>query len=214
MPDVQGSGLPAPRPNWTPRVWEIDDDGDTPASDAELLLAVRQGDMVACARLYVRHHDAALRAARAIGGPGIAQDLVAEAFTKVLSALLKGMGPDRALRPYLFATIRTVYVDTVRKSSHELPTAEFEHYDDGRPDDSESVLERSMLAELMGQLPPRWSEILWRTVVLGEPLAVVAAKMGLNPNAAAALNFRARAGLRRAYEEQLASDGAVEASGA
>jgi RNA polymerase sigma factor (sigma-70 family) len=191
-----------------------EDDTAVVATDEELLRAVRGGDMTTFSVLYVRHHDAALRAAIAIGGPGIAQDLVSESFTKVLSALLRGLGPDRALRPYLLATLRNVYVDFVRRSARELPTAEFDRFDHAHADTSESVLERAAMVQVMRQLPPRWSEILWRTVVLGEPLAVVAVKMGLSPNAAAALSFRARAGLRRAYEAQTAAPNNAQASGA
>ena len=56
---------------------------------------------------------------------------------------------------------------------------------------------------MLTTLPTRWREILWRTIVVGEPLSVVAATMGLKPNAAAALSFRARRGLSKAYQNRL-----------
>lgn len=167
--------------------------------DLALLAAVRRGDRDAMSALYGRHYAAAMRTARAVGGAGLADDLVSDAFIRVFTSILNGSGPDRLLRPYLATTIRNLYVDRVRKGAHELLVGEPEVLDRLQPDDSEVVLEESAVVEVLSTLPPRWREILWRTIILGEPLAVAGAKMGLNANAAAALNFRARGGLRAAY---------------
>lgn len=218
MSESAGGFLTAGDPVWAPRSATVDDatvdDEVVHVDDEELLRATRAGDMAAYASLYGRHSGAALSAARAIGGAGIAQDLVSEAFAKVLKALLRGAGPDRSFRPYLITTVRNLYVDGVRRSAHETPIADMESFDAALPDTIAASVERAMMLDLLASLPARWSEILWRTVVLGEPLAVVAAKMGLNPNSAAALSFRARAGLRRAYWDQVSVDGGAQADGA
>jgi RNA polymerase sigma factor (sigma-70 family) len=167
--------------------------------DLVLLAAVRRGDMAAMSALYGRHYAAALRTARGVGGAGLADDLVSDAFTKVFTSILHGSGPDRLLRPYLATTIRHLYVDRVRKGAHEFLVGDSEVLDRLQPDDTEAVLEESLVVDVLATLPPRWREILWRTIILGEPLSVAGAKMGLNANAAAALNFRARGGLRTAY---------------
>ena len=167
--------------------------------DLVLLAAVRRGDMAAMAALYGRHYAAALRTARGVGGAGLADDLVSDAFTKVFTSILHGSGPDRLMRPYLATTIRHLYVDRVRKGAHEFLVGDSEVLDRLQPDDTEAVLEESLVVDVLATLPPRWREILWRTIILGEPLSVAGAKMGLNANAAAALNFRARGGLRTAY---------------
>jgi DNA-directed RNA polymerase specialized sigma24 family protein len=167
--------------------------------DLVLLAAVRRGDMAAMSALYGRHHAAALRTARGVGGAGLAVDLVSDAFTKVFTSILHGSGPDRLMRPYLATTIRHLYVDRVRKGAHEFLVGDSEVLDRLQPDDTEAVLEESLVVDVLATLPPRWREILWRTIILGEPLSVAGAKMGLNANAAAALNFRARGGLRTAY---------------
>ena len=103
------------------------------------------------------------------------------------------------LRPYLATTIRNLYVDKVRKGAHEFLVGDPEVLDRLQADSTELVLEESLVVEVLSALPPRWREILWRTIILGEPLSLAGAKMGLNANAAAALNFRARGGLRTAY---------------
>jgi RNA polymerase sigma factor (sigma-70 family) len=181
--------------------------GDQYETDSALIHAVRAGDMDAASTLYARHYAAALRAARGIGGQGIAEDLVAEAFTKVLASLIRGHGPDHALRPYLVTTIRNLYVDGIRRNAREFPVGDSEVLDGVQPDDSEALLEHSLMLEVLTTLPPRWREILWRTIVVGEPLSVVAATMGLKPNAAAALSFRARGGLGKAYRDRVNAAG-------
>jgi RNA polymerase sigma factor (sigma-70 family) len=149
--------------------------------------------------LYERHYAAALRTARGVAGPGLAEDLVSDAFTKVFTSILHGAGPDRSLRPYLATTIRHLYVDLIRKGAKEFLIGDQEALDRLQPDGSDLVLEESLVVEVLSTLPPRWREILWRTIILGEPLSVAGARMGLNANAAAALVFRARGGLRTAY---------------
>ena len=155
--------------------------------------------MSAMSALYERHYAAALRTARAVGGPGLADDLVSDAFSRVFNSVLHGAGPDHLLRPYLATTIRHLYVDRIRKGAHEFLVGDSEVLDRLQPDETEMVLEESLVVDVLSTLPPRWREILWRTIILGEPLSVVGAKMGLNANAAAALSFRARGGLRAAY---------------
>lgn len=171
--------------------------------DAVLIEAVRAGDETATATLYTRYYESALRAARAIAGHGVAEDLVSEAFTKVLVAILHGAGPQHAFRPYLVATIRNLYVDGVRRRAREFLVDDPDVLDNAQPDGAEAFVEHSVMMDALATLPPRWREILWRTAVVGEPLGVAAAKMGLNPNAAAALNFRARGGLLKVYREAL-----------
>lgn len=162
--------------------------------------------MDATAALYSRHLGSGLRAARTIGGQGMADDLVAEAFTRILTSIRAGKGPDHAFRPYLVTTIRHLFVDTVRRHAHEVLVGESsEVIDLVQPDQSEALLDQSVMVDVLAQLPPRWREVLWRTVVLDEPLSLVGISMGLNANAVAALNFRARAGLGRAYRDRVSA---------
>lgn len=167
--------------------------------DLELLSAVRSGDVSAMSTLYERHYGAALQTARGVGGPGLADDLVSDAFIRVFMSVLHGSGPDRQLKPYLATTIRHLYVDQIRRSAREFLVGDPEVLDRTQTDDTDGVLQESLVVDLLASLPPRWREILWRTIILGEPPAVAGAKMGLNANAAAALGFRARRGLRAAY---------------
>ena len=58
--------------------------------DAALIAAVRGGDTDAYGVLFERHVDAARRLARTLARDGDADDLVSEAFAKVLPVLVRG----------------------------------------------------------------------------------------------------------------------------
>src|SRR5437899_2363521 len=83
---------------------------DPEPDDSALLAATRSGDAEAYGVLYVRHVEAARRLARSLAGDsGEAEDLVSEAFVKVLAALYRGGGPDSSFRAYLYTALRNVF---------------------------------------------------------------------------------------------------------
>ena len=86
-------------------------------SDAELISAVRGGDLDAYGTLFERHVDAARRLARQLAPAGDAEDLVSEAFVKVMGVLQRGGGPDLAFRAYLLTSVRRLQVDRFRAGS-------------------------------------------------------------------------------------------------
>jgi hypothetical protein len=60
-------------------------------------------------------------------------------------------------------------------------------------------LERNLVGEALQALPARWRTVLWLTEVEGLSPAEVSRRIGIKPNAVAALAYRARKGLREAY---------------
>ena len=71
-----------------------------------LLELVRDGDNDAYGELYRRYHDFAHRVAKK-SSRRHADDLVAEAFRRILTAISRGAGPTQAFGPYLATTIRS-----------------------------------------------------------------------------------------------------------
>ncbi|MFC7501866.1 RNA polymerase sigma factor [Nocardioides sp. CPCC 206347] len=178
------------------------DSRDHTTTDADLLGQVRNGDIRAYADLYDRHRNAALRVAIATSGPSSAEDLVAEVFTRTLHLLIRGSGPDRAFRAYLFTAIRNLNVNASSKERRSLPVDDLTAFDHtprgGAQHDSPA---HDLATEALRALPARWREVLWMTTVEGRSLDEVATLLGSNPNAVAQLAFRARAALRRTYLE-------------
>lgn len=175
-------------------------------ADEALITLVRNGDESAYAELFSRHHRAALLYARSIAGPSEADDLVAEAFAKLLSALQRDLGPVTSFRPYLLTSIRRLWANTLRSRDRydvveDIATTADRQTSPSGADSADSWHEEA-IAEAFRRLPERWREVLWLTTVDGYSQAEVARSLDIKANAVAALNFRAREGLRREYLAQ------------
>jgi RNA polymerase sigma factor (sigma-70 family) len=184
-------------------------DAGTALSDAELTEAVRQGDSTAFAVLYERHLVAARRAAGGLA-PTHAEreDLVAEAFARLLRVLRAGGGPGAEFRPYLITTMRNVLISWRRRDS---AVSVMPDVPEVRPAIGPEVvvsgrLHAELAAEAFARLPERWRQVLWRTEIEDETPAKVASSLGMTANGVAALAYRAREGLRQAYLDQHVPD--------
>ncbi|MFC5175502.1 sigma-70 family RNA polymerase sigma factor [Nocardioides taihuensis] len=171
------------------------------AADAELISAVRDGDLDAYGELFGRHVDAARRLARQLVPPADADDLVSEAFTKVLVVLQRGGGPDLAFRAYLLTAVRRLHVDRIRATSRLHTTDDMEAFDPGVPfrDTAVEGFDNAAAARAFASLPERWQMVLWHTEVEGQKPGDIAPLLGLSANSVAALAYRAREGLRQAF---------------
>ena len=170
-------------------------------SDAELISAVRGGDVAAYGELFARHVEAARRLGRQlVPGPDV-DDLVSEAFTKVLGVLQRGGGPDLAFRAYLLTAVRRLHVDRIRSTARLHTTDDLTPFDPGVPfrDTAVEGFESAAAARAFASLPERWQLVLWHTEVEEQKPAEVAPLLGMTPNAVSALAYRAREGLRQAY---------------
>jgi len=170
--------------------------------DAALIALVRAGDLEAFDSLYRRHAAWALRRAHYLARTWAgAEDLSAEAFTRVLSAIRQGSGPTSEMLPYLRTVMRRIAGDWGRAERRVYLLA---HTVDvvvaGQQGDPVlAAREQSMAAVAFAGLPERWRSVLWHTEVEGQGPVQLAAVMGMEAGAVAALAYRAREGLRAAY---------------
>jgi RNA polymerase sigma factor (sigma-70 family) len=177
--------------------------------DADLISAVRGGDVGAYGQLFGRHVDAARRLARQLVRPGDVDDLVSDAFARVLDVLQRGGGPDLAFRAYLLTTVRRLHVDRCRAAARLHTTDDLTPFDAGVAfrDTALEGFESATAARAFASLPERWQVVLWHTEVEGQRPAEVAPLLGMSPNSVAALAYRAREGLRQAFVSQHARPG-------
>ncbi|WP_207008093.1 RNA polymerase sigma factor [Nocardioides aromaticivorans] len=177
------------------------DSRDHHIDDIPLLARVRSGDVGAYAELYDAHRLAARRAAIAVAGPSQADDLVAEAFTRMLELLLDGRGPERHFRAYLCTAIRNSHGNDGRKNARLVHVGDMRVLDRADPGHGDLLtpFEDELVGSAVQALPARWQEVLRLTVVEERPLDEAARILGCTPNAAAQLAHRAREALRRAY---------------
>lgn len=176
--------------------------------DAELISAVRAGDVDAYGLLFERHVGAARRLARQLVAAGDVDDLVSEAFAKVLSVLQRGGGPDLAFRAYLLTSVRRLHVDKIRGGARLHTTDDLTPFDPGVPFEDTAVagFENAAAAKAFASLPERWQQVLWHTEVEGQKPAEIAPMLGMTPNSVSALAYRAREGLRQAFVTMHAQD--------
>lgn len=169
----------------------------TGLGDEQLADAVRGGRSEAFAVLWERHADAGRSAARRLTATYDPDDLVQEAYLRVLGALQSGHGPTGPFRPYLYTTLRSVAASWAR-TPDPLPVEDVPEVVDPR-DLSTEVLERSVTVRAFRRLPERWQAVLWYTEVEGMEPREAAPLLGLSAGATAALSYRAREGLRREW---------------
>lgn len=170
-------------------------------SDDRLVELVRAGDSRAYGELWKRHAGPAFSVARSFVSLD-AEDIVSEAFARVLRAIRAGGGPTSGFRPYLIMAVRNVGRRWYNRDT-SVNIAELEYVVD--PDAKEGEL--SAVADFEGsaaltafkELPARWQEVLWYSEVDDLKPREISALLGLAPNAVSALIVRAKRGLRDAW---------------
>ena len=146
--------------------------------------------------------------ARLLIGPSDADDLVSEAFVKVLNVLLAGGGPDVAFRAYLLTAVRRLHIDKVRSNQRLTTTDDLTPFDPGVPftDTAVAGFEGGAAAKAFASLPERWQMVLWHLEVENQKPADIAPLLGMTANSVSALAYRAREGLRQAFLTMHAGD--------
>lgn len=173
----------------------------TSPSDAELIRETRNGHSDAFATLWKRHRLAGIVAARSLAPELDADDLVNEAYARILDITRRGGGPSGAFRPYLYHVIRSVAVSWRR--SPEQTNEVFDHVPapDGSAPWSDVAFDSAAAARAFESLQPRWREVLWYTEIEGLAPRDAAPILGLTANGVSALAKRARKALRTAWAE-------------
>jgi len=166
--------------------------------DAELLARTRAGDNRAFAELYERLEPAARRYARRLVSPSDVDDVVAESFANILRAIQSGSGPvDHAVK-YLMVTVRTTAGHIHRRRAQELDKGMRLEVVTASDDDRVRFEDRALMAAFRS-LSERRRTVIWLSEFEGLSAAEVGERLGLSPNAASALCYRARRALRDAY---------------
>lgn len=180
--------------------------------DRMLLDAVRAGSTEAFGELYERHRTAAHTMAKQVTGSSAdAEDLVAEAFAKILDVLRRGGGPNAAFRAYLLTTVRNLAMALNNRGRRVQLTAELDGFSGPENhvqfvDPAVLELERELVGKAFARLPHRWRRILWCMEVECLTTTEVSRKLGISRGSVAALAYRARKGLREAYSQVCAGE--------
>lgn len=168
--------------------------------DQDLVALVRAGDADAYATLWTRHSRASYGVARTFTQLD-ADDLVSEAFAKVLAAIRAGGGPVTAFRPYITMTVRNV-ARTLHVREASLVDTDLDTRRSQLPDGEVAAVarfDRDVTLEAFNSLPERWQQVLWYSEVDGLKPGAISDFLGIPANAVSALLVRARRGFRDAW---------------
>ncbi|WP_344111838.1 sigma-70 family RNA polymerase sigma factor, partial [Nocardioides humi] len=182
-----------------------------PSDESALLRRAHAGDAVALEALYADNVGSARRLAVILAGPSAAEDLVADAFARVLAQIREGNGPATNFRGYLFATIRNRHRDLLRRAGREAPVSDEPWLLEGPTETVEELvqeLDEGAAVAALGSLPDRWRTVLWHLEVEGHQVPEVATMLSMSPAAVSSMAYRAREGLKVAYLEHHLPSGA------
>lgn len=185
-------------------------------TDDDLLLRAKAGDARSFGVLYGRHESDGVRYARRLIGSA-ADDVFAEAVTKVLEAIGRGYGPHHSFRPYLFTAIRSVAQDLGTQRARTVPMADPASIDlrDGAGLEEIDLADEAglqpLLVEALADLSPAQREVLWYVEAEQRQPIEVAQKLGISPNAVSARAYRARHALRRRFLARYLLSGRTDA---
>jgi RNA polymerase sigma factor (sigma-70 family) len=179
-------------------------------SDEALVEQTRTGDQRAFAELWRRHYRSGARVARQFTSSIDADDLVSEAYTRIYQRVLAGGGPTGAFRPYLYTTIRNL-ASTWGAAARDVQVDDITDFEDPSTveDPAARALDKTLTARAFRSLPDRWQSVLWYTEVEGMDPHEVAPLLGMTANGVAALSYRAREGLRKAWLQAHINDPAA-----
>jgi RNA polymerase sigma factor (sigma-70 family) len=169
-------------------------------TDEALVERFRRGDNGAFEELYRRHSRVAVSVAgKILGSPQEAEDAVSEAFTNILSALRRQVGPREKFRPYLLACVRNSCRQRIRRS--KLACKRERSFADEEPSEDDRIVENAVAAAAFQSMPAHWQSALWMAEVQQLDPVTIAERLEVNVAAAGALVYRAR---QRFTEEYLA----------
>ncbi len=166
------------------------------AEKDELLERARRFDLQALADIYDQFSPGVYRyALRLLGDPLLAEDCVADSFSRFLTALKNGGGPQDHLQAYLYRIAHNWITDHYRRQPP--PPLELDEHipaEAGQPGD---VLEQARLRAALFRLTPEQRQVVVLKFVEGWENDAVAGMMNKPLSAVKALQHRALNALKR-----------------
>jgi RNA polymerase sigma-70 factor (ECF subfamily) len=177
-----------------------------PSEETALLERARALDEEALGEIYSRHSTELFRyAVRLLGDEHLAEDCVAETFSRLLQALGRGRGPRAYLRAYLYRMAHNWIADYYRRAPPEQVPLDAELADSGEGDPSARVMvrhenERVRLALLA--VTPDQRQVLVLKFLEDFSNEEIAEALEKSVGAVKALQHRALTALRRQLQDR------------
>ena len=184
---------------------------DADSSDEQLMLAFREGDAAAFEALVQRHRGPVFNfILRSTGNPARAEDLLQEAWLKVIRGS-RQYEPKARFTTWLYTIARNLCVDSARRETfREVVPLEASRRDgappmaewlsDGRPEPdraAHSARLRPLLEQALMSLPQEQREVFVLREYSGVPFKEIASVVGMSENTVKSRMRYALEGLRR-----------------
>lgn len=176
-------------------------------SDEQRLLAqARAWDMEALARIYDDYSPGLYRyAMRLLGDQDLAEECVAETFSRFLHALRAGRGPHRHLQAYLYRIAHNWVTDYFRRRAREAEWPERPLPDPSAGPDTlaRKRLEQARVRRLLRRLTPAQQQVVVLYYLEGWSHEEIARTLRRSVGAVKALQHRAVRALHRWLMEEV-----------
>ncbi len=172
--------------------------------DQDLLARYRAGDNSAYGELYVKYQGIAIGyATRYVANRADAEDLVNEAFERIMRTIARGKGPTVSMSHYLMATVRTLALKKIEQNSVEDVTA---------PETVAEIFERESfhdegntadwLSAAFNSLSDRKQNIVWMHTVDQQRMRKIAEEIGISAPSVTRAYQSAMREMRHSFVEQ------------
>ncbi|MEA4909033.1 MAG: sigma-70 family RNA polymerase sigma factor [Chloroflexi bacterium] len=175
------------------------------AHSVEILAQARRGDSSAIGQFYELYRVRIFRYLYyRLGDRQSAEDLTSEVFIRVMRALPEYRSQDGNVQAWLFQIARNLTIDYYRKQGRRPVEALHENIPSSS-EDPDSAAERALnsewLKKALAQLTNEQREAVILRIVVGMPVAEVAALMGKSEDAIKGLQRRGLVALRAVLTE-------------
>ena len=168
--------------------------------DTELLKLARQFDQQALVRIYDSYSQGLYRyAMRMLGNQDVAEDCVAETFSRFLQALQARRGPESFLQAYLYRMAHNWIVDHYRREPIQPVELTEEHRDENaNPEvDTSQHLQKEGLRIALRKLTPDQQQVIALKFLEGWDNEEIARSLKKPVGAVKSLQHRALASLQK-----------------
>lgn len=170
-------------------------------SDDDLLELARRFEEQALAEIYDRYNQGIYRyACRLLGNTDLAEECVAETFSRMLIALSQGKGPRKYLQAYLYRVAHNWITDQYRREPQPTLPLEPEFHSNPEPGPDEALTvasEQQAVRAALAKLTPDQRQVIVLKYIEGWRNREVAQALEKPIGAIKALQHRALNALRR-----------------
>jgi len=170
-------------------------------NDTRLLQLAKQYDQEALVEIYDLYSPGLYRyAVRLLNNPDLAEDCVAESFSRLLSALRKNGGPQKNLRAYLYRIAHNWITDQYRRQLPHQTVDDIDQHAAPTPTTSQLVdelLERDKVRQAILRLTPDQRQVVTLKFLEGWSNAEIAKSLDKPVGAVKSLQHRALQSLRQ-----------------